>query len=764
MREEDAQLLDRYVQMEDQQAFAALVDRHLNVVYSAALRHMNGDPHQAREVMQTVFTDLARKAGSLSETLRGGRPLIGWLYTSTHFASTHIRRAEARRQARETAAFAMSEVLTPACREAEPDWEAIRPLLDEAMNALNPTDRDAVLLRYFSGGSLGRVGDALGISEEAARKRIDRALDRLKSWLIARGIQTTGAALAAGLGVHAVQTAPIGLSEELTRHALAVGAKNMAIVSAGHAPGLFRTAWPGWGIWAGSGVLILGLAGFGVTRWGAGKSGQAPVEVKVAIDAVRTAEPAKGIQFGGGSSHVTVGGTAARGDSLDIIRIPKELLRRIPGHSLDITNSETREFVLDDQYGRILGLTAAETERLVTTINGALREYRFEQGRNLIPVEEKVVDPLNDSSVGIVVVESMAFELHPFPKEAQRIRAKLETEIRKILGQERAGYFLQSSERMEGEMNTFQKEGAPTGLVAKSSPDIFLFRLTDRKPVPLVDVHRINNHGGYGYDYGAPLDSYAPESLKSVLARWREWISQHPSPSPTNETDAAVSEGAIRPILATTESSWTAGSILRERVLWDAGSPFVEIPKEVIQLLGIAGLAADEQLSPETVELCEMTSLEVDAVQSLYAGMRSRLIGIEQQHFKRDAKDRNRFVMEPFPEDIASLHREWRAKLVELLGEGRGGLVDQLIRTPTRNMRVLSQMRDDPPVDWLRPDSAGIEIEILTKPVQDGVAGKSVEYHSRSPEGTRGTFGPLRAGRIPKRWQHLLTSEILNSL
>ena len=211
----DCELLRRYAESRCEEAFAELVRRHLNLVYSAALRQVNGDVHLAQDVTQTVFTDLARKADSLSR-----RPVLtGWLYTSAHFAAAKAVRTERRRRAHEQEAQTMCELL----RDSAPDleWSKLRPVLDEAMHKLKEADREAILLRYFEQRPLGEIGARLGVSENTARMRVDRALDKLRAHLVRRGIHASAAVLSTAISVSAVQSAPAGLAATLTSASLA---------------------------------------------------------------------------------------------------------------------------------------------------------------------------------------------------------------------------------------------------------------------------------------------------------------------------------------------------------------------------------------------------------------------------------------------------------------------------------------------------------------------------------------------------------------
>jgi len=211
----DAELLRRYIDERSQEAFTALVEGRFNLVYSAALRQLGGDVHRARDVAQTVFMDLARKAPAL----RGHSSLIGWLYTSTHYAAAKTIRGEQRRQAREGEAQMMHEINTaPAVDTA---WAQIRPLLDEAIHALPEPDRQALLGRYFDDQSLAAVGRDLGVSDDAAQKRVERALDRLRGLLARRGLVSTTAVLAAALANQAVTAAPAGMAAAVAGGALA---------------------------------------------------------------------------------------------------------------------------------------------------------------------------------------------------------------------------------------------------------------------------------------------------------------------------------------------------------------------------------------------------------------------------------------------------------------------------------------------------------------------------------------------------------------
>jgi RNA polymerase sigma factor (sigma-70 family) len=173
-------------------------------------------------VAQSVFTDFARKAGTLPRKLLLG----GWLYKHTCFMAANAVRKERRRQTREKQAFEMN----PANDESDPIWSRVGPILDEAMGRLGAGDRNALVLRFFEQKSFKMVGGALGISEEAARKRVDRALDKLRGFFAQRGLSFSAAVLSSALDSHAAAAAPAGLASVVASAALMETAKGGAAV------------------------------------------------------------------------------------------------------------------------------------------------------------------------------------------------------------------------------------------------------------------------------------------------------------------------------------------------------------------------------------------------------------------------------------------------------------------------------------------------------------------------------------------------------
>lgn len=198
----DLDLLRQFARDNSQDAFGEIVRRHLDLVYSAALRQVRL-PQLAEEVAQSVFVDLARDAGKLKpDTI-----LTAWLYAVARRTAIDAVRKESRRQLREQIAVEMNQMNATA-----DDWTQIAPLLDDAMAALDETDRAAVLLRYFENKSLREVGEGLKISDDAAQKRVGRAVDRLREFFTNKKIAIGVSGLAALISANAVQSAPTGLA------------------------------------------------------------------------------------------------------------------------------------------------------------------------------------------------------------------------------------------------------------------------------------------------------------------------------------------------------------------------------------------------------------------------------------------------------------------------------------------------------------------------------------------------------------------------
>ena len=214
----DLELLGQFAREKSQDAFTTLVSRHVNLVYSAALRQVRS-PQLAEEVAQSVFADLARDAGKISGT--GFQPvnsLTPWLYLVTRRTAIDVIRKESRRQLREQIAVEMTNM-----NATSAEWTQIEPLLDDAMAALDETDRTAILLRYFENKNLREVGEALGTNDDAAQKRVSRAVERLREFFSKRNVTIGAGALAVVISANAVQAAPAALVATISAAAVLAG-------------------------------------------------------------------------------------------------------------------------------------------------------------------------------------------------------------------------------------------------------------------------------------------------------------------------------------------------------------------------------------------------------------------------------------------------------------------------------------------------------------------------------------------------------------
>jgi uncharacterized protein (TIGR03435 family) len=212
---DDHRLLAEFVRCRSETAFTELVRRYAGLVHSTAFRFC-GNPHHAEEITQSVFVILARKAETLSPRV----VVSGWLYQTARLTAANFVKGEMRRRRREQEAVMQSNLL----ETGSTDWGKIAPLLDDAMGALGETDRNAVLLRYFENRTSSEIGVALRMNEETARKRVNRALEKLRHFFVKRGVTVSSTALSGAISANSVQPISAFMVKSISAVALAKGA------------------------------------------------------------------------------------------------------------------------------------------------------------------------------------------------------------------------------------------------------------------------------------------------------------------------------------------------------------------------------------------------------------------------------------------------------------------------------------------------------------------------------------------------------------
>ena len=440
----DRELVRTYAREGSEPAFRALVERHVNLVFAAAFRQV-GDSGLAEEITQNVFVALARKAPRLV----GHETLAGWLHRTAVLESKACIRAELRRRRREETAVALSTV-HPA-ETPSPDAD-LTPLLDEALLNLRESDRLAVMLRFLEQRSLREVGTVLGIEEDAARKRVTRALDRMTEFFRSRGFALPAAGGAAVLGQAAGQAAPAGLVAVATGKAMAAG---------GAATGL---PWMllNWITWSPTQMALVGAVMLAVPLvWQERAVGDIRrQDVRLAME--ESATLARLAEVEGEVARLSAGldrgraelrEMASRNDALEsrlaaapavmpyrwkdespLARIPKELIEKLP-----LSGVSNRRGELHPMIRTALQLTDSETESVQSAVNRFLASYH-----EAVAAVARPVEPSDEERDGSEHQKVRVFEVKGVGARVAELRAGLFAELEEILDAERHALFVRS--------------------------------------------------------------------------------------------------------------------------------------------------------------------------------------------------------------------------------------------------------------------------------------------------------------------------------
>lgn len=439
----DRELVGCYAREGSEAAFRALVSRHVNLVFGAALRQ-TGDPGIAEEVTQNVFVALAHKAPRLA----GHETLAGWLHRTAILEAKSRLRSELRRQRREDTAAALARIQSAGTSPAED----LSPVLDEGLLQLREPDRLALILRYLEERSLRDVGHALGIEEDAARKRVDRALARLAGFFRAQGFAVPAGAGAAALAQASTVAAPLGLAATASKAGLSAG-------TAGTGPASLLTV----SLMKLSSLQTAGLCALVVAAplaWQWSQHRDLRVREALAFAAVSAAAQeredlagrigrlrseldaarAQAAESRAGSAARPSGARTSSADGYrwddqsPVVRVPKELLKRIT-----IPAVTSRRGELTPQIRAALQMTEAEASAVQASMDRMLEGVYAAEGAGMRPVA-----PSSADLDGKAPEDVRVFEVAGDQEAISLLRKNMLAEVRQTMGTDRSEIFQQA--------------------------------------------------------------------------------------------------------------------------------------------------------------------------------------------------------------------------------------------------------------------------------------------------------------------------------
>lgn len=439
----DRELVGCYAREGSEAAFRALVSRHVNLVFGAALRQ-TGDPGIAEEITQNVFVALAQKAPRLA----GHETLAGWLHRTAILESKSRLRSELRRQRREDTAAALAQIQSAGTSPAED----LSPVLDEGLLQLREPDRLALILRYLDERSLRDVGRALGIEEDAARKRVDRALARLAGFFRAQGFAVPAGASAATLAQASTVAAPLGLAATVSQAGLSAGTAGTGFAS------LLTVSLMKLSSLQTAGLCALVLAAPLAWQWNqhrdlsvreslafaavsaaaqeredlAGRIGRLRSELDAARAKAAEARTRPGARTSGTRSAAA--DVYRWDDQSPVVRVPKDLLKRI---SIPAVTSRRGE--LTPQIRAALQMTDAEAAAVQASMDRMLDGVYAAEAAGMRPVA-----PSSADLDGRAPEDVRVFEVAGDQEAISLLRKNMLAEVRQTLGTDRSEIFQQA--------------------------------------------------------------------------------------------------------------------------------------------------------------------------------------------------------------------------------------------------------------------------------------------------------------------------------
>ncbi|HWA09443.1 MAG TPA: sigma-70 family RNA polymerase sigma factor [Opitutaceae bacterium] len=505
---EDSELLRQYFAAGSEEAFAELVHRYIGLVYSVALRQMSNDSHLAQDVTQKVFTELAREAAALSRH----PALSGWLYCSTQFIAIDLVRSEQRRRARELEAQTMHELT--GSPDPALDSENLRPVLDQVMGDLNEHDRNAVMLRFFEGRPFAEVGRKLELTEDAARMRVDRALDKMRALLMRRGITSTTTALALALTNEAGVAAPAGLAATVTNFALSNAAAVTATVGGGAAATLsfLKIMSTTKTIAIAAAVLAIATTSYEYNQSRHARSAAAAAELELQqwatkadtikslqAENVRLQDRLAALSAANPAQEATAATAPASGDYMDRLQTLADIQAKgLANVGVPVINKGNGK--LQARFSELFNLSLAEK----STLNQAVEQAR--QKTEQLMAANASVSRLPDGSVLIAV---------PPVDAGNAVRDELMDAFAHTLGPERYAVFLalqgNGSNRLGSALGDFGTQQRTVTLTRGTSPD------GNKSAINIQDKQDNPNGGFDSAAFTAPNAESIPSNLHWAL-------------------------------------------------------------------------------------------------------------------------------------------------------------------------------------------------------------------------------------------------------